>query len=546
MRSIERAYNERDKSESGSYADEYIQNFLEQEPIPGIENEYRYHQQFLESISLDEVNQFAARHIPVAENKLVILNGPDHSDFKMPTGDELLAFVANAEKRPVAAYEEKAIASSLMDKAPTGGSIASEKENKELGFTELTLSNGVQVILKATDFKNDQVLMNATRFGGQSLYDLKDNLNASSATAIVSTMGVGDFAPLDLRKVLAGKTVNASPRMGAISEGFGGQCGSADVETLLQLTFLYFTQPRKDTELFNSFVNKQQSLYQNMMSNPQAVYQDSLQKILYHNHPRAPRLPKAEDFAKINLDRSLEIYKERFGNANGFTFIFTGSFELAKMKQLVTTYLGSLPSSTRTSSFKDIGLRPVKGVVKKEVKKGSEPKSFVTLIFTGEAPYSDQAQLQLQTLVEVVNIKLLENLREELSGIYGGGMRGSLSKNPYNSYSVSVSFPCGPENVDKLINATWSEIEKIKANGPSESDLNKVKETNTKQYLENVKDNSYWLAKLQQTVELGSNPADILTGEKRINSVTAKEVKEAANKYLNEKNYVQVILNPEN
>ncbi len=545
MRSIERAYNERDKSESGSYADEYIQNFLEQEPIPGIENEYRYHQQFLESISLDEVNQFAARHIPVAENKLVILNGPDHSDFKMPTGDELLAFVANAEKRPVAAYEEKAIASSLMDKAPTGGSIASEKENKELGFTELTLSNGVQVILKATDFKNDQVLMNATRFGGQSLYDLKDNLNASSATAIVSTMGVGDFAPLDLRKVLAGKTVNASPRMGAISEGFGGQCGSADVETLLQLTFLYFTQPRKDTELFNSFVNKQQSLYQNMMSNPQAVYQDSLQKILYHNHPRAPRLPKAEDFAKINLDRSLEIYKERFGNANGFTFIFTGSFELAKMKQLVTTYLGSLPSSTRTSSFKDIGLRPVKGVVKKEVKKGSEPKSFVTLIFTGEAPYSDQAQLQLQTLVEVVNIKLLENLREELSGIYGGGMRGSLSKNPYNSYSVSVSFPCGPENVDKLINATWSEIEKIKANGPSESDLNKVKETNTKQYLENVKDNSYWLAKLQQTVELGSNPADILTGEKRINSVTAKEVKEAANKYLNEKNYVQVILNPE-
>ena len=546
MRSIERAYNERDKSESGSYADEYIQNFLEQEPIPGIENEYRYHQQFLESISLDEVNQFAARHIPVAENKLVILNGPDHSDFKMPTGDELLAFVANAEKRPVAAYEEKAIASSLMDKAPTGGSIASEKENKELGITELTLSNGVQVILKATDFKNDQVLMNATRFGGQSLYDLKDNLNASSATAIVSTMGVGDFAPLDLRKVLAGKTVNASPRMGAISEGFGGQCGSADVETLLQLTFLYFTQPRKDTELFNSFVNKQQSLYQNMMSNPQAVYQDSLQKILYHNHPRAPRLPKAEDFAKINLDRSLEIYKDRFGNANGFTFIFTGSFELAKMKQLVTTYLGSLPSSTRTSSFKDIGLRTVKGVFKKEVKKGSEPKSFVTLIFTGEAPYSDQAQLQLQTLVEVVNIKLLENLREELSGIYGGGMRGSLSKNPYNSYSVSVSFPCGPENVDKLINATWSEIEKIKANGPSESDLNKVKETNTKQYLENVKDNSYWLAKLQQTVELGSNPADILTGEKRINSVTAKEVKEAANKYLNEKNYVQVILNPEN
>jgi zinc protease len=545
MRNMERAFNERDKSESADYADEYIRNFLDKEPIPGIQNEFSYYTQFLNAIPLEEINQFAAKNIPDGESKLVILNGPDKSDFTLPTGEQLLSMVEKAEKNQVTAFEEKAVAASLMETAPTAGKISSEKENKELGITELTLSNGVKVILKPTTFKNDQVVVSATRFGGQSLYDLKDNINASSATSLVTQMGVKDFSPVDLRKVLAGKTVNGTPRLGSISEGFGGQCGSADVETLLQLTYLYFTQPRKDVELFNSYIGKQQSLYQNMMSNPQAVYQDSLQKILYNNHPRGPRVPKAEDFSKINLDRSLEIYRERLGNANGLTFIFVGSFDLAKTKELVTAYLGSLPSNGPAPTFRDLGVRPVKGVVKKEVRKGSEPKSYVTMVFTGETKYADESQLKILSMTEVMNIKLMETLREDLSGIYGGGMRGSLGKNPYENYSVSISFPCGPENVDKLINATWEEIKKMKTNGPSEADLNKVKETLTKQYLENLKDNNYWLGKLQQTVEIGSNPADILTAEKRIAAITTKDVKEAANKYLNDKNYVQVVLYPE-
>ncbi|HEY5825820.1 MAG TPA: insulinase family protein, partial [Cyclobacteriaceae bacterium] len=545
IRNIERAYNEKDKTESADYADEYLRNFLEQEPIPGIENEYNYHKQFVDGIALEEVNQYAAKNIPSDDKNLVILNGPEKAEFTFPTNEQLLALAINAEKKEVSAYEEKAVAAHLMEKAPEGGKIISESVNKELGFTELKLGNGIKVLLKPTDFKNDQILISATRFGGQSLYDQKDVINASSATAIVTQMGIKDFSPVDLRKVLAGKTVNGSPRFSSISEGFSGQSGSADLETLLQLTYLYFTQPRKDTELFTSFINKQQSLYQNMMSNPQAVYQDSLQRILYHNHPRGPRVPKAEDFPKINLDRSLEIYKERFSNANGFTFTFVGSFDLEKTKQLVTSYLGSLPAAGLAPSFKDLGVHPVKGVVKKEVYKGSEPKSYVTIVLTGEAPYSDEAQLKLQVMTEVINIKLTETLREDLSGIYGGGMNGALGKFPYNNYSISISFPCGPENVDKLIKATWSEIDKIKTNGPSEADLNKVKETFTKQYQENVKENSYWLNKLQQSVELGSNPADILTGEKRIRSVTTKDIKEAAAKYLNEKNYVQVVLYPE-
>lgn len=545
LRNIERSYNEREKSESGKYADEYINNFLESEPIPGIENEYAYYKQFMVDISLGEVNKFVANNIPQADNKLVVFNGPEKTEFKLPTKEELLTFVFNAEKVEVTAYEEKAVAVSLMDKAPAGGKIVNEKENKELGITELILNNGVKVILKSTDFKNDQVLMTATRFGGQSVFDLKDHLNASSAVSLVTQMGVKDLSPVDMRKVLAGKTVNASPRFSMLTEGFSGQSGSADIESLLQLVYLYATQPRKDVDLFTSFITKQQALYQNIMSNPQAVYQDSLQKILYKNHPRAPRLPKAEDFSKIDLDRSLAIYNERFGNAYGLTFIFVGSFDVAKTKELVAAYLGSLPAKPVTSSFKDLGVRPVKGVIKKEVHIGADAKSNVILIFTGEVPYSNQAQVKLNMLSEVMNIKLIESLREDMSGVYGGGMSGSLSKNPYNSYTVSISFPCGPENVDKLIAATWVEIEKVKKDGPSEADLNKVKETLTKGYFESVKDNGYWLSRILQTVELGVDLDDILTTEKRINGVTVKDLKDAANRYFNEKNYLQIVLFPE-
>jgi zinc protease len=222
-----------------------------------------------------------------------------------------------------------------------------------------------------------------------------------------------------------------------------------------------------------------------------------------------------------------------------------GKFDLPAIKPLLATYLGSLPSSAQKSTFKDVGLRPVRGPLKKEIKKGTEPKSFIRMFWNGEAPYSGAEQLRLQALTEVLNIKIIESLREELSGIYGGGMYGNLNKNPYNSYSVGVSLPCGPENVDKLIKATLAEINKIKANGPTMEDLNKVKETWKQQYEVNMKDNAFWARQLLQSVEVGSDPNEVLTYEQRIAALTPKEVRDAAAKYLDMKNYVQIVLNPE-
>lgn len=545
MKNVERAYNERDKTESSNIVQEYIRHFLEQEPIPGIENEYLYHKQYLNDITLEEVNQYASTIIPPdTENKLVVLTGPDKAEFKIPSNEELLAIANNAAKGEVTPYEETTVASSLMEKIPVAGSITNEKNIPELGVTELTLNNGVSVLLKPTDFKNDQIIMTASRFGGQYLFESKDRLDAEYASAIVTQMGIADFSPTTLRKVLAGKSASVTPRLGTISESLNGQSSADDLETLLQLTHLYFTQPRHDAELFKSFVTKQQAMYQNMNSDPQYTFQDSVMTILYKDHPWAPRVPKPAYFAQLNAQRALAIYKERFGAASGFTFVLVGKFDIATVKPLIATYLGSLKSGPKNSSFKDVGLRPVKGV-KKEVYKGTEPKSFIRMFWNGEAPYSTDEQLKIQALTEVANIKLIEKLREDLAGIYGGGMFGALNKYPYNHFSMGASLPCGPENVEKLITATHEEIEKLKKNGPAVEDLNKVKETWRQQHEVNMKENNYWARQLLQSVELGIDLRNVLSYEKRIELLTPADIKDAANKYLDMKNYVQIVLNPE-
>jgi zinc protease len=546
MKSIERAYNERDKTESSRLAGEYIRHFLEKEPIPGIEKEYHYYQKFLEEITLEEINQYVSKTIPSPEEpKLVILTGPEKADFQIPDNEALLAMAENALKGEIKPYEEKVIASTLMQKIPLPGKITAEKENKVLGLTELTFNNGITVILKPTDFKNDQVILSSSRFGGQYNYDPKNRFDAEYSSTIINQMGISEFSPLDIRKILAGKNASVTPRIGTVSEGVNGQCSATDIETMLQLVNLYFTQPRKDTELFNSFISKQQALYQNMAADPQYTFQDSVLKTLYKDHPWAPRLPKPETFSKINLQRALEIYKERFGNANGFTFVLVGKFDINTIKPLLETYLGSLPSTGKTSTFKDVGLRPAKGPLKKEVNKGSEPKSLIRMFWNGETTYTLEDDFKVQALAEIMNIKIIETLREDLSGIYGGGMYGSMNKYPYNSYSFGITIPCGPENVDKLIAAALAEIEKVKANGPSEADLNKVKETWKQQYLVNIKDNNFWARQILQSVEIGADLNRILSYPKRVDALTPKDIQTVANKYLDMKNYVQFVLNPE-
>lgn len=546
MKSIERAYNERDKTESSRLANEYIRHFLEDEPIPGIVNEYQYYQRFLDEITLDDVNAYVARVIPAPdEPKLVILTGPEKAEFPIPSNEDLLSMAESASQQNIEPYEEKEIAGELMDTPPQPGKIVSERKNEALGLVELELGNGVKVILKPTDFKNDQVVLTASRLGGYYNYDASDRHHAEMASTIVSQMGAGSFSPIDIRKVLAGKNAGATMRISSVSEGTNGQSSAEDVETMLQLVHLYFTQPRKDQELFRSFISKQEATYQNMTADPEYIFQDSMLTTLYKDHPWAPRLPDPEMFSRIELDRAMEIYNDRFGNARGFTFVMVGKIDVDAVKPLLETYLGSLPASGDTPTYRDVGLRPAKGPIKKEIRKGTEPKSLIRILWNGEAPYSPEEQFRIQALVEVMNIRIIETLREELSGIYGGGMYGTLNKYPYENYSFGITLPCGPENVDQLIQATLDEIRKIKANGPTEADLAKVKETWKQQYLVNVKDNGFWARHLLQSEEMGTDPARVLTYIQRVESLTPKDVQDVAAKYLDLSRYIQFVLNPE-
>lgn len=548
LRNYERAYNERDKSDSAGFVAEYSRNFLEQEAIPGITNELMYARELLPQVTLQEINETVAKVIPEQQKKLVVFMGAEakaEGAANVPTQQQLLDAVASAERQKIEPRAEKVVAGSLMDGPPAGGSIVSETLNSAIGVTELKLSNGVRVLLKPTDFKNDQVLLGATRFGGQSLFGDADIYNARYASAIVGSMGLKDLAPLDLQKIVAGKTVNVGASLGELSEGFGGSSSSADIESMLQLVYLYMHDVRKDPDLFQSYIGKQQDLAKNSMVQPEAVFYDTIQHTMFGDNPRVDGVARADDFSKVSLDRSLDIFRQRFSSARDMTFIFTGSFELDKIKPLIASYLGALPVGEVPHAYRDVGMRPVQGVVKKAVYMGSEPKSTISITFTGDAAYSDEQKLTLQALGEVLNLKVIEVLREKMSMIYGGGFETAMGQHPYGHYSVALNLPTGPENVDKVIAAAFAEIGKMKTQGPTAADLEKVKLNWITRQKKAMRENNYWMSQLMGSVTQGRDPAQILRFEQRVRAITPQAVKQAAQRYLNTDNYVQVVLYPE-
>jgi zinc protease len=344
---------------------------------------------------------------------------------------------------------------------------------------------------------------------------------------------------------LAGKTVQVTPYINADDEGIEGRSSVKDMETFFQLVHIYFTQPRKDAALFQNYVNSQKSIMDNMKSIPQAYFSDTLSKLVYNNHPYTPIMETAASFDQLNLDRAMAIYKEVFSNADGLHFTFVGNIDVDKMKQYITTYLGSLPGSPAKHTYKDVGLRPAKGPLNIDVKKGAEKQSLVVMQYSGEMAYNKETDLQLAMLSEVMNIKIIEKLREEMGGIYGGGMRGGLSKRPYEQYDISVSFPCGPENVDKLVAAFLGIVKDVSDKGIDEKDMAKVKETLKKQYEVQIKNNDYWLQSLSKSFIDQTDPSWILAYPGKVEGVTSAQLQQLCKKLMDTPNYIKAVLYPE-
>ncbi|HEY5367565.1 MAG TPA: insulinase family protein [Hanamia sp.] len=546
LNDIEQAYKEKDKTQSANYADEYIRNFLTKEPIPGIANEAKYYKELLPQITLDDVNAIAKR-LSQNTNEFIALTGPQSAAGKAsPTDAQILAVKSEVSKMDIKPYEEKAVATNLLTKMPVPGKIVSTNSNSVLGTTDFTLSNGVTVTLKPTEFKNDQVLMSAVRPGGKNTYGIADKYNAEYMIPVISSMGIGEFSPVDLQKALSGKTVSVSPSFGANSDGFSGSSSLKDVESMMQLIYLYGTSPRMDTTLFRSFIQKYKAQLAFLSANPQTVLIDSLTKVLYHHSPLAPiSVPKPEYLDDLNLARIMQMYKENFEDANEMHFTFVGNITESELKPLLEKYIASLPSTSRKFNYVDNKLRPVKGNVDVNVYRGKEPKALILGIYSGEVPYSDEMALKAQAVSEILNIRINENLREKIQGIYSGGTDVQIEKIPYAHYSFILQLPCGPEKVDTLLIAANAEIQNLIKNGPTKDDLEKVKKTWLEQHKVHIKENNAWLSQLQSFYFPDVNPDYFLHYEKYVNALTQKDIQDAAKVLLSTKNVLMGILRPE-
>lgn len=540
----EKAYNEREKTESRMYADEYVRNFLEEEPIPGIAFEYRFAEKYLPEVTLEEVNQLADEFI-TDENRVVLITAPEKEGVSVPSEEEVSSILDEAENMQVEAYVDQAVAGSLMEELPQPGKVTEEKKLVAIGVTQLSLANGVKVILKPTDFKADEILMSAFSPGGNSLYPIEAYPSSVFADDIITQSGVKDFSSIELQKFLSDKNAGVSPYIRELQEGFQGNATPKDLETMLQLTHLYFTAPRKDEAAFQGYMSRVKASIANVMADPTRYYYDQLSRIMSQNHPRGGIYPTNEELNSVQFDDTYRIYKERFSNAGDFTFLFVGNFEVETIKPLLETYLGSLPSTDTEESWKDVGIRPPEGLVQKTIEKGADPKSMVTINFTSPFEYTKDEAFKLDALIQALQIKLIEEIREESSGVYSIGAYADAEQFPYENYTITVRFPCAPENADKLTEGVFAEIKKMMDNGPTEVDLNKVKEAKYRDMETSLKENRFWLSTLQRYYWYDQDPVKILNYKESIDGLSIEQLKETANKYFDMNNYVKVVLMPE-
>ncbi|MCZ6756813.1 MAG: insulinase family protein [Bacteroidetes bacterium] len=544
LRSIETSFNERDKTNSSVFVAEYIRHVLTSEAIPGIEYEYQLARELLPTIQLEEVNDLLTS-LMTETNQVISISGPEKESEPLPTVDEVQAVFSNIENIEIKAYVDLVDDHPLLPDMPTPGTITEESSDEKIGVTFMTLSNGIKIVLRPTDLKNDQVLMRATSPGGTSLADDSEFASAMFATQLIGSGGVGTFGPIQLQKKLSGKVVRVSPILSSLSEGFSGSASPKDLETLFQLTYLYGTAPRADSVVFASYITRMSSFLATMKANPQIAFRDTLSTTMAQHHFRA-RPMSEEIIQEVSLSESFDFFNDRFEDFSDFTFYFVGAFEIEVIKPFLTTYLASLPSTNRDETWVDTGIRTPSGVIHKTVVKGIEPKSQVSIIFSGPTDWSMDQRRKLGILSDVLSTRLREILREDLGGTYGVSVSGSMSDRPYESYRVSISFGCSPDRVDELVGEVFREIEALKTSPPDEDDIQKARESALRDHEVGLKENGYWLSRLQFYLERGMNASAILEGPAAwINSISGADLQDTAIKYLNTDRYVQVTLIPD-
>lgn len=540
LEQISNNYSAKNNTLSSNYISEYERNFLTGLAIPGIEYEYNYYVNNIGKISLAEMNALAVKFIS-DQNRVILVEAPDSEKDKLPTEPTLLKWVADAANglTPYIDYS----ANALITKPPVPGKAVSIKTDSTLLVDNIVLSNGVKVILKSTKFNNNQVLFTGYSFGGTSLASNQDITSANLSAAVISNSGVATFDQTELNKMMRGKNLNVSPYISDIAQGISGYATVEDFETAMQLLYLYFTEPRKDSEVWKTNINQAKSLLAGKVNDPGSVYQDTILAVLNGYNPRVMPVTAAQLDA-ASLDKAYNFYKERFADASGFTFTFTGSFSTPDILPLLETYLGSLPSTNNKETYKNLGIHPPSGQITKTVRKGVSDKATVQLIFSGSYDYNEANNVQMDALEEVLNIRLVDSLKKE-SGVFSPGVRVSYLKIPEGRYTINISFLCDANNVDSPVAYILNEINKLKQNGPVATDvkwfvLNEARSTQSQ-----LKQNTFWEASLSSAAQNQQDPDRILNHIQNLNEVTPQSVKATLNKYLDNNNLIRLQLLPE-
>jgi zinc protease len=541
---LERASIEEDTWQSDALAEEYIRNFLQQEPIPGIKYELGLHQRFVPEITLLEVNALAKNWMP-DNSRVVLVSGPQKPGVRMPTEAQLAAAItAGTRSNQLSAYVDTVSTLPLLEPIPAPGRVASETKRDALGITEWVLSNGVRVVLKPTTNKQDEILFRAVSQGGTSLASDQDFVAAETAAAVIERSGLGKLNESTLEKKLAGKTAFVRPEIGDTSEGLRGGASRADLETMFQLVYLTFTQPRADQEAFATYLRQLQATLANRQALPDAAFNDAVEAAVTQGHLRAKPL-SIDMLPQLNLQKSLAFYKDRFADASDFTFVFVGNIDVNAFKPLVERYLASLPATNRRETARDVGIRPPATVVERQLAKGLDPRSQVTVVFSGPFQNDQANRTILRAMAETLEGSLQRTLREDLGGTYGVSARPQFSERPTGEYRVTISFACDPARMDALVTSLFRVIDQFRQTGPSRSQIADVKSALVRDLETNSRDNAYLLNQLTYKYQYDEDPAEALNVEKFYDLITPAAVQQAAQMYLDTSRYVKVTLVPE-
>jgi zinc protease len=541
LKRIESLYDNRETQKNEIYTEEYVNSFIDGEPIPGIEMEYMLYNQIASMVSVEMINQ-VAKELVGEENLVVTVTGPEKEGLTYPSKEALLKIIEEVEATQIDPYVDAVSDEPLITEDPKPGTIKSEKKLEEFDAIEWTLSNGAKVIIKPTKFKEDEVLMNGFSWGGSSVLPLSDVPTSKMLNDLAMLGGLGNFSATDLPKVLAGKKASVDPHIVMNSDNISGSCSPKDFETMMQLTYLSFTQPRSDDEAFEAFVSRTKAMLEAQEINPMITFVDTMNSVVYNNHPLAERV-KAKDIDKINYKRAMEIYKDRYSDIQNFTFVFVGNIEPDAVRNDILKYIGSIAPTKRKETWKDTGREIVKKDVVCQYDKQMEiPMSTVVLLYSGDYKYSHENAVLFEALTDILDIVYTEKIREDEGGTYGVGVNGGFNRIPKETFSLQIFFQTNVDAKDKLIKIAIDEVNAIAENGPRKADVLKVKENLLKKFAEDKHENKYWSEVLATYVNYNQN--NVKDYESIVNKISVESIQKLAKDVLKNAYKKEIVQNP--